>query len=77
MRNGSLPEVVPEHKYLESKLSAKLCSNGTQSDLVGRGKSALLLLIKSFRKILQVTSDAFFKLLEAQIQCMLLDGAYS
>ena len=63
------------NSYLGNVLSTKLSSNEMQTEIASRARAALLVLLRSLRKLNHVPPNVFFKLFDAQIQPMLLYGS--
>jgi len=68
-------EVVNEYKYLGNMFSTKLCTNTVLSDLACRARASVMQIMKALRKLGHMTPDIFYKILDTQIQPMLLYGA--
>ena len=72
---GDRLEVVREYKYLGMMFSTKLCTSVTLSDLALRARTAVVHMCNSLRKLVHVTPTVFFKILDTQIQPVMLYAA--
>ena len=70
--DGNILEVVNEYKYLGCKFTTKMSSNIAMVELASRGKAAAVQINKMLKKLDYVVPDLFFKILEGQVQPILL-----
>jgi len=68
-------EIVNQYRYLGIILSTKLCTNTLLSELICRGKAAMLQILRSLKKLTFISPDVLFKVFDSQIQPILLYGA--
>ena len=72
---GEKIEVVNEYTYLGYKLSTKLCSNTTLTNLSTKGKAAVVRTMRPMKRLMCTSPTVIFKIFDAQIQSILLYGS--
>lgn len=65
-------ETVNEYRYLGSLFTSRLSFNMLQADLVQRAKGGLMQVNKCLRKLIYVSPNVYFKLIDAQVHSILL-----